>query len=484
MEIMDFNPTVEHISRKSNVVADLLSRMNFQQSFLESLAMEDFPLATQYIRTAQLADSVLKSHLLQLERDQHPGKNEFESNENQSSEYCVNSIENNVVMCKKDSFQMIIPQNLRKDILVWAHDLFGHPGQGRMYNTLKSYIYWTGLQQDIKEFVKKCHICQTGKQNKKNYGKLHKTTIDMDINPFQVVAIDVVGPLSSVSEDDGIVFTHILTIIDIKTRFIELVALTNTSGLNIANTVDNVWLNRYPRPECILTDQGKNLIGTEMEELFQSYGIKHLYTTVYNPQCNSIIERAHSTLKEHLRTSGGVENNWHTKLSAIAWFMRVNYHSSLGTSPGNLVFQRDMIIPSIPSNIDNVNLNTRRFKELDRENRKRIDFKYKINGYILLENSRRASKFDPPWLGPFIIVDVPINANYLIIRRESGVLEKVNYRRIIPYYPGEYSIVGQNVVSQMHNTDASEAAPIKMCDGATIKNPPMKNKDDATSLSI
>eukprot|EP00834_Sanchytrium_tribonematis_P006750 NODE_529_length_6421_cov_0.324739.p3 type:complete len:123 gc:universal NODE_529_length_6421_cov_0.324739:2008-1640(-) len=88
-----------------------------------------------------------------------------------------------------------------------------------------------GLQLDINEFIKKCYICQTAANCTKS--QLIWTSIHS-----KVIAIDVVGPLCRVSEDDGIEFTHILKIAYIKTRFIEFVALTNTTGQNIATTVD------------------------------------------------------------------------------------------------------------------------------------------------------------------------------------------------------------------------------------------------------
>eukprot|EP00834_Sanchytrium_tribonematis_P007280 NODE_637_length_5155_cov_0.185127.p2 type:complete len:202 gc:universal NODE_637_length_5155_cov_0.185127:3658-4263(+) len=200
-----------------------------------------------------------------------------------------------------------------------------------MYNTIKAYIYWNKMQSDVADFIKRCHTCQIDKQKKKNYGKLKPTTIDKDINNFQIVALDIFGPMSKISEGNGVEYTHILTMIDIKSRYIEIIPLNNTSGKTIAAIFDKTWLCRYPRPQYVLTDQGKNLIGLKMEELLASYGIQHRYTTVHNPQSNSIIERSHSTIKKHIRTSGGVSNNWHHKLPEIAWFIGANYHSSLGT---------------------------------------------------------------------------------------------------------------------------------------------------------
>ena len=106
---------------------------------------------------------------------------------------------------------MIVLNSIQKDLLTWAHELFGHPGVSRMYNTLKPYVTWYGMQKDTVEYVKKCHTCQMEKTNKKTYGKLLPTSVDVDIVPFQVIAIDVVGPMRTVSDDDGVEYTHILS---------------------------------------------------------------------------------------------------------------------------------------------------------------------------------------------------------------------------------------------------------------------------------
>ena len=66
-----------------------------------------------------------------------------------------------------------------------------------------------------------------------------------------------------------------------------------------------------------------------MEDLLSSYGIKHKYSTTYNPQSNGIIERMHATMKQHLRCIG--IDKWHSKLPAVAWFLRASHHSGIDT---------------------------------------------------------------------------------------------------------------------------------------------------------
>ena len=200
-------------------------------------------------------------------------------------------------------------------------------------------------------------------------------------------------------------------------------------------------VNKYPRPRFLLTDQGKNLLGQEVEELLTSYGIQHKYTTTYNPQSNGIIERMHSTMKQHLRCLG--MSKWHTKLPAAAWYLRAGYHSSIDTTPGKMVFNRDMLL-TYEQDIIKSKDNPRRMKDLEKENNIRIDHVYNIGDLVLLYNSRRKSKFGIIWFGPYEIVEIPNQANYLVIRREDDLLEKVNKRRIIPYFS---PLEGQNVVN-------------------------------------
>ena len=50
-------------------------------------------------------------------------------------------------------------------------------------------------------------------------------------------------------DGEGVEYEHILTIIDIGSRWVELIPLSNTSGANIAREFDREWLNRYPRPK-------------------------------------------------------------------------------------------------------------------------------------------------------------------------------------------------------------------------------------------
>ena len=85
--------------------------------------------------------------------------------------------------------------------------------------------------------------------------------------------------------------------------------------------------------------------------MLESYGIVSKPTTVKNPQSNGLHERMHLVLCEMLRTQELHVPEYSTAdkeidriLQSAAWAMRTSTNMITKYSPGQLVFNRDMII--------------------------------------------------------------------------------------------------------------------------------------------
>jgi hypothetical protein len=116
----------------------------------------------------------------------------------------------------------------------------------------------------------------------------------------------------------------------------------------------NTWLERYPRSQFIVfDDEGEFKREFKQVCMRDNYGIKAKSTTSHNPQANSIIERVHKVVNDMLR-SFDLENNHENLdeqednpfdyfLQSAAWAIRSTYHTTLQTTPCQLVFGRDMI---------------------------------------------------------------------------------------------------------------------------------------------
>jgi hypothetical protein len=95
-------------------------------------------------------------------------------------------------------------------------------------------------------------------------------------------------------------------------------------------------------------------IGKDSQSMIKNdYGIKGKPITVRNPQANAIVKRVHQVIGNIIRTFElelRLESNyldeddpWKVTLSATAFAVRSTFHTSLQSTPGQLVFGRDMI---------------------------------------------------------------------------------------------------------------------------------------------
>ena len=116
--------------------------------------------------------------------------------------------------------------------------------------------------------------------------------------------------------------------------------------------------------------------------------------------------------------------------------MRTNVATTLESSPGSLVFNRDMFL-NIPLVADwHTITRTREHhvnESLRRQNRRRRRFDYTV-GQRVLKKIFDPTKLGPRTEGPYPILRVHVNGN-ITLRLRPGVTERINIRRVIPYKP-------------------------------------------------
>ncbi len=123
--------------------------------------------------------------------------------------------------------------------------------------------------------------------------------------------------------------------------------------------------------------------GPEFKMLLQNCHIRDVCTTAKNPQSNAVCERMYQTVGNVLRTllhGNPLQNianavQYVDKALSIAMHaIQAGVHSTLGSSPGNLVFNRDMFL-NIPLIADWHAITQRRehliHENLMRENQKK-----------------------------------------------------------------------------------------------------------------
>ena len=336
------------------------------------------------------------------------------------------------------NWKIALPQSLLLPTIKWFHQVTGHPGAKRLHLQIGARYYHSDLRGMIDKFH--CEHCQRNKLDGKGYGLLPEREIRS--MPFNEVAVDLIGPWIIQVNGKPYEF-NALTAIDTVTNLVELGRIENKTSAHVAHVMAQLWLARYPWPERCVHDNGGEFVGPEFQTLMQRCKIKDVTTSAKNPQANSICERMHQTVGNVLRILlHGQPPKDVTRakefideaLSIAMHAMRAGVHTTLGSSPGSLVFNRDMFL-NVPLMADWTAITKRREhlvnENLMRENSRRRQYDYQPNQLILKKNSN-PRKLGERTSGPYAITHVHTNGT-VTIELNDHTTERINIRRIIPY---------------------------------------------------
>jgi hypothetical protein len=213
-----------------------------------------------------------------------------------------------------------------------------------MFHTISQHFTWPSLRTQVENFVKHCNTCKHYKTQRKKYGHIPVLDKQQIANPWHSIAVDTIGPwiipqLPYSSKSKEPTTLQELTIIDLSTNFMEMVALKNKESITIACSLDQVWLCHYPRLVDCLHDNGTEFVSAKFQELLQSYGIQSKLTTVKNPQANGILECTHQVIRNLLRSSRLIAQDLDTVsaqqelLMPVMWAIDTTFHTTLKASP-------------------------------------------------------------------------------------------------------------------------------------------------------
>ncbi len=143
-------------------------------------------------------------------------------------------IEDTIVLCKND--KLIIPASLRHRAVSWYHHCLQHPVHSRLEETMRSVIYWKGMHNTIRKYLKSCRSCQINKRHSLKYGHVPPKLVIVIATPWRALCVDLVDPYTLKGRDGSSIDFMCLTMIDPATSWFEIVELPTIAKLTVPNT--------------------------------------------------------------------------------------------------------------------------------------------------------------------------------------------------------------------------------------------------------
>jgi cleavage and polyadenylation specificity factor subunit 1 len=313
--VAEFVSTIQHQSGESNIVADCLSRASINAVTLgvdyKRLAAEQANCEeTKRIRTAATS---LK--LQDVDFDEG------------LSLLCDTSL---------GHARPVVPTTQQRHIFDTLHNI-SHPGVKASQKLICDRFVWTNMRKDIQNWCQQCHDCQSSKVQRHFRSAIE--TIPTPEKSFSHIHVDLVGPLPP---SQG--YTHLFTIIDRTTRWMEAVPINDTTAESCAKHLISVWISRFGVPLEITSDRGTQFTSSLWRTMAAQLGITLHRTTSFHPQSNGMVERFHRSLKNSLRARLQ-DANWYDQLPWVLLGLRTAPKTDLRASPAELTLCHTPLLP-------------------------------------------------------------------------------------------------------------------------------------------
>ena len=427
------------------------------------------------IRNEQDADPILKAlklRLLHEEYDKHLLKTEPRGRNLLRHEERI-IVKDGVLMRKyygEDGtvthHQILIPKHIVPELLSTLHGKMNkHPGITKMIQESRAKYYYPGLARKIRAWVINCPDCIANKRidTRQIRPKMLSNT-EFTFGPEDCLEVDILPNLPS---SNG--YKHIVTMMDVFSRYLFAYPTQDMTARTVGRCIIDVMTRHCYLPTVILTDKGSQFRSDVVNQIAQTLDIRISHASTKHAQTIGILERTHASLKTSLKISTGERRSmWHKYVQIAVMNYNTSYHESIGCEPTTVFHGR------IPYNILDIKLGLKpewkkdANEDLTDELQKQIAeihqsakdnlmqsyLKYKryydkkatatplkINDYCYVLNPKadnQSIKFafkDCIWTGPYIVVKVLSNNNYVVRRTGTRYTQTLHRIRLRLYAP-------------------------------------------------
>lgn len=348
----------------------------------------------------------------------------------------------------------VTEESRQKELIKYHHEgKTCHKGINEVKTSLSKLYYWPKMIDDITLYINSCEICQKSKYER-HPNKIIFQNTPIGNKPFDLIYIDTF----KISNQT------FLTIIDSFSRYAQAYPILLNS-IDLLNAI-LIFISHFGIPRQITSDGGSEFHNHALIEFCKKHKIKLHFTTIYNPNSNSPVERFHSTISEDLRIlklTNPAENIKVLMSYAIIGYNN-SYHSSTKYTPFQIVkgdddkqtpfdLSDDRIVTQYVQNHQNlmstiferVKINNDKSRLIDKTNDNRIlPPRLEKNQKVYIKGNLRDSKITPKYK----CAQVKQNLDNKFMTSKNKIYHKMKLK---PERKLKPPIVSDNVVCNDHD---------------------------------
>ena len=192
------------------------------------------------------------------------------------------------------------PQSLIQSILKAAHNDSGHNGFPRTYSAIRRLYYWKGIKEDMRQHCTNCYTCQLHRTAAVKFEAKH---FKPSMKPMDFITMDLIGEFHPPSSNGN---RYTLMGNCMLTGFTWCIPIKLKKASDVARAYMQHVYSILGGSTKILTDNGTEFKNEVFKEMLQTLGTEKLiHSPPYRPQSNGRIEGFHryhkACIAKHMR---------------------------------------------------------------------------------------------------------------------------------------------------------------------------------------
>jgi transposase InsO family protein len=411
-----YDISVEYLKGKENVIADALSRVSPLPPSKSDLEHTDL-VAINHLENMQEV-GVDMFEKLRRETTLEPGLQQMKLYVSQGWPESIQacnaavkpywtfkesiSLENGVLY--KDA-RFIVPQTLKPQLLKDLHS--AHQGEEKTMSLARTYMYWTGMKEDVTEMIKTCVTCQKHKPAQQKE-LLYPHTVPT--GSWEKLGMDLF-------EIQG---THYLLVADYFSKFPVVRKLKTLTSAELVGHCKEIF-SEYGVPRSVYTDQGTQFTSSDFKDLAEKYRFTVEHSSPRHPQANGFAEAMVKVVKNLWIKA---EECGEDKHLALLYYRATPTKPGLASPAELLMARRIRTLIPVKSDLNEKQAEARRAAQSDKQTQKSY-FDKKAHDYqsMALHQPVRFQK-DPKkgiWTDATIVqLPTPQQPRSYVVQQEDG----------------------------------------------------------------
>ena len=118
-------------------------------------------------------------------------------------------------------------------------------------------------------------------------------------------------------------------------------AIPNEDAYNISKFIYEDIITRHSPPKILQSDRGAVFLSEIVTAMISIHPPTiQAFTSGYNPECQGLVERSNSIIKEYLRTNCESESDWDLFIPSCRFALNTRINSTTLRTPFELLYNR------------------------------------------------------------------------------------------------------------------------------------------------